>query len=251
MRRSLPLALALAALTVVGVCRTASAVMNNPNPSTPAPKAIIKTKAKPPAGPTAATASAVTTPNAATATSKASRLKTSNPAALTSSNLTTASPPPPKTPPKPLTPADLKNDITQMQDTLKRMQQLEAGASDAVKNGLAQNQYRWDPTNPRQMKCPANGNCVAFFPVQLADLTAVVAGNGIQKTITRIFEVPVDRRGVPIQGAQEVLAAAMTALYANQASFVKERIAADYFAMNGTGGDNIDIPRANTALRPL
>ena len=47
MRRSFPIALALAAFTVVGVCGTASAVMNNPNPSTPAPKAVIKTKPKP------------------------------------------------------------------------------------------------------------------------------------------------------------------------------------------------------------
>ncbi len=64
MRRSFPMALALAAFTVVGVCGTASAVMNNPNPSTPAPKALLKTKPKPPAAQTTSTSPAVTTSNA-------------------------------------------------------------------------------------------------------------------------------------------------------------------------------------------
>ena len=67
MRRSFPIALALAAFTVVGVCGTASAVMNNPNPSTPAPKAVIKTKPKPTAAQTTSTSPAVTKSNATAA----------------------------------------------------------------------------------------------------------------------------------------------------------------------------------------
>ena len=67
MRRSFPIALALAAFTVVGVCGTASAVMNSPNPSTPAPKALNKIKPKPPAAQTAPTSPAVTKSNATAA----------------------------------------------------------------------------------------------------------------------------------------------------------------------------------------
>ncbi len=288
MPRSFPIALALAAFTVVGVCGTASAVMNNPNPSTPAPKALLKTKSKMLGAQTTQMSSAVTTSNAtATTISKARGLKASNAAALTTSNAAgqtsskvpglkasnpaglitsirsgpaASKPAAGQTPPAtPKTVAELQKDIASeqqyiggLQQQLTRLENSYSNIPENIKKALASNSFHWDPKDPSQMKCDTNGKCVAFLKLGL---------QALQPRTT--FEVPVDASGHPLSETQDVIIAAYKTIYTTAINSTKGQIAADQnqinadnkrleadYAANPTlkGGDNIDIPRASTAI---
>ena len=219
MRRSFPIALAFAAFTMVGVCGTASAVMNNPNPSTPAPKAVIKTKPKPPAAQTAPTSPAATTSNATAA------------APTTQSTAPNSSTTPPSSKPGDRSgrpPAvQLKQDINKEEQLINKNKDYIAEMRKWKVDFVPERMGHW---LPRLLGCHS-GVCYKIYDAYIPGRSSPVT-----------FAVRVDEKGNLLPGEYDKLKNARNAALdkaiavdTQRIADAKKRVAADYSAL---GRDN-------------
>jgi len=246
MRYSLPIALALAAVTVAGASGTATAFNNNSNPWT-AP--LFKDEPiKPPKANTHQNPSATqSTTNSATPSKPPKANSNQNPSATqtavpNSSTSRTSSNP--RNRPNPTPAADLKKDIAKQTQDIKKYEGYITDLQQNYRPGamtrpVSSFHGTYGPSN-----CDSSGNCVRLYK------SSTYGGPGVS------VEIRVDAKGSPlpeefgkIRNAE--IAAIDNAIAANiqRIADAKQQIQADYAANpQMLGGGTVQAPRGSTAL---